>query len=259
MGFFKRAVSDVAETIRRAFQNPRCFPLDTGFTNPASGRVEPLEARSMEAPFRLKAILGAEHLAFHPDLQVEPMCFSVRILDEDAWASWAAGAKVCEMSLFLPGACNRLTVTPLPRKAQCRKAELPPLRASTRVIRGVLKRPAVRQELLRIKPPRTQKALELALGWPIAIPGEDLQKLPKALNMRYTLQLVKGTGENIRNLEVLGVFLLPAKGVTSLRHDPQTGRLLVNLGIEAVGARRKQFILARKKDDRGYVSCFVEE
>jgi hypothetical protein len=83
--------------------------------------------------------------------------------------------------------------------------------------------------------------------------------LPKALNMRYTFQLVKTTGENIRNLDVLGVYPVPTKGVTSLRHDARTGRILVNLGPEAVGASRGRFILARKKDDRSFVSCFVEE
>jgi hypothetical protein len=97
------------------------------------------------------------------------------------------------------------------------------------------------------------------LRLPIAIAGADFQKLPRALNMRYGFQLVKASGENIRNLDVLGVFSIPTKGVTSLRHDAQTGRILVNLGAEAIGAPRGRFILARKKDDHGFVSCFVEE
>ena len=108
-------------------------------------------------------------------------------------------------------------------------------------------------------PPRVRRDLETVLALPIAIPGEDFRKLPRALNMRYTFQLVKATGENIRNLEVLGVYLVPVRGVASLRHDARTGRILVNLGPEAVGAPRQRFLLARKKDDRGFVSCFVEE
>jgi hypothetical protein len=77
--------------------------------------------------------------------------------------------------------------------------------------------------------------------------------------MRYSLQLVRGTGENVRNLEVLGLFRLPRKGVADLRHDPRLGRLLVRLLPLAVRAERAPFILARRKDDGALVSCFVED
>jgi hypothetical protein len=77
--------------------------------------------------------------------------------------------------------------------------------------------------------------------------------------MRYSLQLVRGTGENVRNLEVLGLYRLPRKGVADLRHDPARGRILVRLEPAAVRAPRAPFILARRKDDGSLLSCFVEE
>ena len=77
--------------------------------------------------------------------------------------------------------------------------------------------------------------------------------------MRYTLQLVRATGENIRNLEVLGLYRIPAKGTRQVDHDPVTGRLLVTLDADAVGSRRAPFILARRKNDASIVCSFVEE
>jgi hypothetical protein len=77
--------------------------------------------------------------------------------------------------------------------------------------------------------------------------------------MRYTLKLVRETGENIRNLEVLGLYRIPTRGTRQINHQAATGRLLVSLGPEAVGAPRAPFILARKKDDDSIVCCFVEE
>jgi hypothetical protein len=94
---------------------------------------------------------------------------------------------------------------------------------------------------------------------PVAITGEDLGKLSKALLMRYTLQLVRATGENVRNLEMLGLYRVPSKGARQIRHEPSTGRLLVEMGMEAAGAGRVPFVLARRKDDGSVVYCFAEE
>jgi len=107
--------------------------------------------------------------------------------------------------------------------------------------------------------PGSYRALERVLALPVAVAGEDLTKVSKALWMRYTLQLVRATGENIRNLDVIGLYRIPTKGTRQLNHDPATGRLLVTLGPEANGAKRALFILARRKTDGSIVFCFVEE
>lgn len=259
LGRFRSAVSDVAETIRRAFQDPPCRSLPTSFVRPGTIPIRLLEAACIPVVYRFEPCIRHQELVFLAALQGEPMTFQVKLLHEDAWTAWAAGALVCEMPVFRVGNCSRLTVPPLPRSVPVLNLNLPPFKVSTRLIRESIVSPAVRVLLPRLGFPRARRSLEAVLGLPIAISGEDLQKLPKSLNMRYTFQLVKATGENIRNLDVLGVYPVPVRGVTALRHDAKTGRILVNLDAEAVGAPRGRFILARKKDDRSFVSCFVEE
>ncbi len=258
-GRFKNAVSDVAETIRRAFQDPPCREVPTRFLRPGTTSWRSLEASSCTLAYRFEPAILLPELTFQREPQSAPMAFEAKLCREDAWGAWAAGAKVVAMPVFRAGACSRLTVPPLPRTVPVRSLDLPPFRVSSRSHREAIAAPAVRSLCPRLPPPRVQRDLETVLGMPLAIPGEDFQKLPRALNMRYSFQLVKATGENIRNLDVLGVFPVPVKGVLALRHDPGTGRILVNLGPEAMGQPRGRFLLARKKDDRTFVSCFVEE
>jgi hypothetical protein len=259
LGRFRDAVSDVAETIRRAFRDPVCHAVATPFAFPGTAMVKPLVALCRPLSYRFATSITAQDLAFPQVVRNEGMVFATRLCREDAWAAWAAGAKVCEMPIFQAGNCGRLAVPPLPRAVPARKLELPPFRVATRYVRETLASPAIRAIRPVFPDPRVARGLDAVLSLPMAIAGEDFQTLPRALNMRYTFQLVKATGENIRNLDVLGVFPVPVKGVASLRHDPRSGRILVNLNEQAVGAKRGRFILARKKDDRSYVSCFVED
>lgn len=259
LGRFKDAVSDVAETVRRAFQDPPCHAIPTRLQAPGAKSIRPMEAACREVAYGFIPGIGAPELAFPAVLQEELMRMEARLCREDGWTAWAAGTKVCEMPIFQQGRCSRLSVPALPRAAAVRALPLPPFRTSLRQVREVFRSPGSRACPVRMDPPRVRRDLETVLALPIAIPGEDFGKLARALNMRYTFQLVKATGENIRNLEVLGVYLVPVRGVAALRHDAKTGRILVNLGPEAVGAPRQRFLLARKKDDRGFVSCFVEE
>jgi hypothetical protein len=259
LGRFRDAVSDVAETIRRTFQNPPCRTVATEFGRPGTAPIGLLETTCIPVDYQFEPGIRIQDLRFCAVLHGEPMSFEARLRREDAWAAWAAGAKVCEMAVFRVGNCSRLAVPSLPRSVPVRGVNLPPFRITSRFIREVIAAPAIRHLSPGFSPPRVSRGLEAVLGLPLAIGGEDLLKLPKALSMRYTFQLVKATGENIRNLEVLGVYPVPVKGVTALRHDAGTGRILVNLGPEAIGAHRGRFILARKKDDHSFVSCFVEE
>ena len=72
-------------------------------------------------------------------------------------------------------------------------------------------------------------------------------------------QGISGLNAASRNLEVIGLYRIPAKGTRELHHDPATGRLMVTLGPEAAGAQRSLFILARRKNDASIVFSFVEE
>ena len=259
LGRFKEAVADVTETIRRVFKDPVCRSVPSAFRSPESEVLRLLEATCAPMDFRLEASVETPDLHFQPVMEIARMSFQARPCGESAWASWAGGAKLCEMQVLRVGNCGRMSIPALPRSASARRHGFPPFRTSVLAFRHEIDAPAVRGFSPQLPPSRVHRDLSVVLGLPIAITGEDFQMLPRVLNMRYSFPLVKTTGENIRNLDVLGVFLVPVKGVSSLRHDPRTGRLLVDLGPEAVGAKRGRFILARKKDDHGFVSCFVEE
>jgi len=163
------------------------------------------------------------------------------------------------MTRFSIGAHRRVEVPPLPRRPRCGRMEPEAFRTVSRGYREGLASPAVRGGSPELAQAVVRGGLEVAMSLPIAIQGQDVQELPRVQWMRYSLQLVKATGENIRNLDVLGLYRIPSKGVASMRHDAKTGRLLLELDREAAGASRLPFLLARRKDDRTLVSCFLEE
>ena len=259
MGRLREAVSDAAETLRRVFRSPAVHGGGTGL--PAFGvrQAPPLEAlgrgpawalepRTGEAPLALPALAGQASLAWRPALR-----------GEEGWMHWAEEARVCAMPVFPPGAQARLEVPPLPRRPVARPLRAEAFLSRVRALRDPLRPPATRREEAAFAPPVVHADLPLALGLPVAVAGEDPQALPRAVAMRYSLQFVRQTGENIRNLELLGIYRIPRKGVRELRHDARSGRLLLTLGPEALRAQRGPFMLARRRDDRSLVSCFLEE
>jgi len=261
MGFgkFRDAVSDLTETLRRVFQDPPSHALDPGRLMVRSEGVPTLQVESPFQAFQLVAEPLQAPLDLRAGVAQEPMVFQGRIQAETGWAQWAAGANVCEMTRFSIGAHRRVEVPPLPRRPRCGRMEPEAFRTVSRGYREGLASPAVRGGSPELAQAVVRGGLEVAMSLPIAIQGQDVQELPRVQWMRYSLQLVKATGENIRNLDVLGLYRIPSKGVASMRHDAKTGRLLLELDREAAGASRLPFLLARRKDDRTLVSCFLEE
>jgi len=259
MGRLKGAVSDVAETLRRAFTDPPSHGTEFAFGAIGTRALDPVEARGQAADFLFRADPASAELGMEARPGAESVIFEAKMQSEEAFARWAAGARVCEMETFGAASGIRSEIPPLPRRAQVRP--LPPegFRARCRPTLEAFPRPRAFQLDPRLEAIRVRRGLEVALGLPMAVVGEDLQALPRPIWMRYTLQIVKATGENIRNLDVLGLYRIPAKGVEALRHDPRTGRLVIQLGAAAAGSRRTPFLLARRKDDRTIVSCYLEE
>jgi predicted RNA binding protein YcfA (HicA-like mRNA interferase family) len=253
------AMSDMAETIRRVFQAPPSASVPLSFRVPASTRIPALEVSVLE-PVRAFETLARGEPGLPPaTLREAPLAFVAQVAGEPGWSAWAAGAKVCELPLFQAEKAQRLTVPALPRKALARRLVLEAMTGRSRSGWSPFAPPPVRAIRPDWTAPRAHGALAQMLTLPVAVTGEDLQKISKALWMRYTLQLVRSTGQNIRNLEVLGLYRIPCKGTHQVHHDPATGRLLVTLGPEAAEAKRAPFILARQKDDNAVVCCFVEE
>lgn len=258
-GKFTDAVSDLKETLRRVFQDPPSHALDPGRMQVRPEGVPTLQVRPLLPAYQLAVAPVMASLGLCPTLVQESVTFPGRTQAEEGWAQWAAGAKVCEMTPFAAGGHRRVEVPPLPRRPDCRRVEPGVFRAGTRNYREGLGRPQVRGGSPELGSGVARGGLDMVMSLPIAIQGQDVQNIPKVQWMRYSLQLVKATGENIRNLDVLGLYRIPAKGVASMRHDAKTGRLLLDLGREAAGASRLPFLLARRKDDRTLVSCFLEE
>jgi hypothetical protein len=258
-GRVKDAVADAAETLRRAFAGlevkhavPEPFaPRSHGATPLGVAALPGLDVpvtTLQEMRLLREAVEGRALEPFRPELSAE-----------EGWARWGSEAQVVRMTPLERGAAARMAVPPLPRKAVVRgRVEAPAL-------------PAVRRHGEPVPPPATRRldpalergaamaGLEGMLSLAVPIQAESVHRLPKGLWMRYSLQLVRGTGENVRNLEVLGLFRIPRKGVADLRHDAARDRILVRLEASALRAPRAPFILARRKDDGALLSCFVED
>lgn len=258
-GKLGHAVSDLTETLRRVFQSPPTLGIDPAMDSPGSAAMPLLQAEARGPEFVLLGRIAAPPLALAATAREVPTRFEGALKAEDGWARWASGATVFEMGIFARRERRELEIPALPRRAVCRRVEAAAFQARSRANLQPLPLPGVRGGAPSLGTPVCRKALDLALGLPIAIQGQQVQDLPKPQWMRYSLQLVKATGENIRNLEVMGIYRIPSKGVAAMKHDSASGRLLLELTREAAGARRQPFLLARRKDDRSLVSCFLEE
>ena len=255
----RAAMSDMAETIRRVFQAPPARTVALAFRAPVDRAVPSLAAQALEPPFRFQPATGGQGPLGCGPAQRVPLAWTATLRGEAGLASWATGAQVCAVPVFKAERTSRLEVPALPRRAPVLREPLGSFATGSRPGLEPFQRPATRSASAALAPPRSFRALAQVLALPVAFTSEDLQKIPRPLWMRYTLQLVRSTGENIRNLDFLGLYRIPAKGAQQVHHDPATGRLMVTLGPEAAGAPRAPFILARHKETDAVVCCFVEE
>ena len=258
-GRMKDAMADAAETLRQAFAGLTVVEAQPGpfllhSHGSAALAAEPRAALEVPVAECRELLLLREAVEGRA---LEP--FRTELRAEAGWARWGAEAEVIRMTPLEAGRAARVAVPPLPRKAQVLGSLEPPVRPATRRQLDPLVRPGTRRLDPRLDAVSVGSGLGAMLSMPVPIRGEDIHRLPKGLWMRYSLQLVRGTGENVRNLEVLGLFRIPRKGVADLSHDPRQGRLLVRLESAAITAPRGPFILARRKDDGALLSCFVED
>jgi len=255
----RNAVADVAETLRRAYAG-----LPVVAVMPEPFRVHPqgaaILAASAQPGLDPPGTVWRDMRLLEEAVEgrgLEP--FQARLCAESGWARWGAEAEVIRMAPLAAGLAARIAVPPLPRSLKIRGGLEAPSRPTAHRLYDPLRRPGTRRLDPTLDAPAAASGLNAMLSLPIPIKGEDIQRLAKGLWMRYSLQLVRGTGENVRNLEVLGLFRIPRKGVADLRHDPRQNRILIRLEAAATRAPRVPFILARRKDDGALMSCFVED
>lgn len=258
-GRLRGAVADVAETLRRLFREVPVHRPSAALGTPVARGIPPLEARAVGPDHRFGPVVASPSWWIEAAVREEPARWVAWVVGEDAWERWNAGASVLELEVFRPAGRRRLAVPPLPRAPRTASLEPGGFRILLRQHRQPLKRPGVFRAAPALLLPAVHRDLDRAMGLPVALVGEDLGRIPKVLWMRYTLALVKATGENIRALEVLGLFRVPARGVAALRHEARTGRLLLELTREASGAPRVPLILARRREDHAILTCFPED
>ncbi|MCM2249335.1 MAG: hypothetical protein NDI58_02010 [Geothrix sp.] len=259
LGRVKDAMADAAETLRRAFSGlkvveaaPARFVMHShgspGLQVEGRPGLEPPQADPKAMVLLQDAVEGRALEPFH-----------ARLAHEAGWTQWAAGATVVHMEPLEAGRATKMAVPPLPRRTAVSGRVEALARPVARRLSEPLARPAARRLDPGLGAGPARPGLETMLTLAVPFQGEDVQRLPQGLWMRYSLQLVRGTGENVRNLEVLGLFRIPRKGVADLRHDARQGRILLRLEPAALAAARSPFVLARRKDDGALVSCFVED
>ncbi len=259
LGSFREAMSDAAETLRRVFVDPPSHGVDLGLVAPLGAAMDPLQVQTATLDLGWTTATGVMPCLQARTPSATPMFQEARLVQEGAWSAWATGAKVKEVPAFQSQGVTGVAIPPLPRRTKVLRLEPRLVGSAVRRLEPGLRSPMARQLSTAFAGLRSQGGLAIVLGLPVAIQGEDWQALSKALWLRYSMQLVKTTGENIRNVDVLGLFRIPEKGIRELRHDPKRNRLLVALDAEAYGSARRLFILARRKADRSLVSCYLEE
>lgn len=259
LGRFREAVSDAAETLRRIFVDPPAHSLDVAPFHPQPGAIGLLDAHILAPPL-LPEIRASEVRLLDAAFGREAsMAVTAQLRSEQAWDAWSTDTTALSVPPIPVGSQSRLEIPPLPRKAAVRRLDPTLAVPDTRRLNPSLDRPRAGVADPSIGRPGVREDLRGMRAAPVAVQGEGPEALGTARTMRYLLQLVRNTGENARNLELLGLFPIPDKGVETLTHDPRRGCLWLRLGAEAARSRRRIFILARRKDDQTLVSCFAEE
>lgn len=258
-GRLRDAMADAAETLRRVFVDPTCHHLDPGaFVVPARGLDAPV-ARVLEG-----SLVTAPRVVSLPLVQVPPgglmpLLDRARLVAEEGWSRWQAGAEVVAVPPLAADGCRRTAIPALPRTLASRTmlVELPRPRVRSQEVR--LAAPSTRKAAPALPRPVVREDLKGMWARPVALRGEVPEAMGAAWTMRQVLHVVRQSGENARNLELLGCFQVPREGVLGLAHDARIGCLWVQLGPQASRSPRQRLILARRKDDRTLVTCFMEE
>lgn len=259
LGRIKDTVEDVAETIKRAFVGPAVHSAPQFFIEtPVSNAMSLPVASTLVAPLTISANISVASLLLSAPVSNADVQFRPRVLLETGEA-FKANAKLVSIPLAWSGVVK--------------SAEIPRMNAPA--VRGVDDSYSVFKTEFYVLPqfslklektyklntsmntPRCFASVETALSRPIGIQSENVEKISKALLMRYTIQLVKETRENIRNLEIIGLYSIPKKGVRAIKRDASAGLLRILVGPEAQNSEYNKLMLARKKSDSTIVSCVV--
>lgn len=257
-GRFKDSFSDLAETLRQIFRAPSVRDAALSVENPGHNPVDLLQATSVASTWEFQAT--AREGAIHMESFLREVTFIQAVpRREKSWENWLTESSALQLPLFQAVSHPGFRVPMLPNKTTVHRHVQEPFRLSTRWKSLAIHRPESQRLQAVFAPPNCLRDLELALSFPVAFPCRNAQMVPKALWMRYSLKLVKATGENIRNLELIGIFRIPRKGIENMRFDAKKGALFLSLSRDASGEDLAPFFLAKRRGDGELLSCFPEE
>jgi hypothetical protein len=257
----KDTVGDVAETIKRAFTGPKVHSARQFFlADPVPKAMALLSAASKSTSLSLSANFSVATLFVSTSINVPNVQFEARAQSESG-GTFNAGARLVSVQVAWPGVVKSAGIPQLNSPIVKTNAggysvfttisyALPPF--SLRHEKNYMVNPT-------IESPACITSLGTIFERPIRVRSENIDKIPKPLWMRYTFHLLKETGENIRNLEIIGLFSIPKKGVQSLRHDHSTGSLMVTVDQDAQNSDYYKLMLARNKNNSEVVSCILED
>ncbi|MCL1893458.1 MAG: hypothetical protein FWG02_04370 [Holophagaceae bacterium] len=261
LGRIRDTVGDVAETIKRVFKGPKVHSAKgLFFRDPEYKTVSWLTAETkgdvlISQPSTVQQSLLVSVSAINPDMKFVAKSFV------ETGEVFRAEASLVSVALAWSGIVTSADIPGLNSPQMKRVDEyfttfktksfgLPPFD---------IKHGKTYKLATRISVPACYRSLERAMLVPILLRSEDLEGVSKSLMMRYNLRLVKETGENIKNLEIIGLYQIPKKGLRSVKHDTTTGLLKIIVGPEAQNSPYCNVVVARKKSNSAIVSCRVDE
>jgi hypothetical protein len=258
----KDTVGDVVETVRRAFVGPKVYSgLRYFFTEPkCKSQVWPstvaitaslLPKPSFSAlPLSLSVFVDTLKIEIEPGIIQETIeAFSTRVTPTDTIFAWSAKIKATEIpDINLP------VTNSIAKKYY----------GFSTMSHPVSKLAFLQGETYRIitcfGDLRYHRSLERALMIPINIRSEDLTKLSKAILMRYTILLLKESNENIKNIEIIGLYRIPKIGVKKMQYNSTNELLQIIAGTDAQKCtERCKLLLARRKSNATTISCIINE
>jgi len=263
LGRIKDTVEDVAETIKRAFVRPKVHSASGFFIR----EPEFKSAEWLSVDTRAGELLSTAGIVPLPLFVAVSACdhnmkFETRSFLENGEV-FKADAKLVSVSFVWSGVVISADIPGMNSPASKRVEEpyavaLPPCRTISQSQFGI-KHGKTYTLKAQLREPVCYRSVERAMLIPINIRSEDLEGVSRALMMRYSLQLVKETGENIKNLEIIGLYRIPKNGLKSVKHDATTGLLKIVAGADAQNSKECYLLVARKKSNSSIVSCMVHE
>jgi hypothetical protein len=257
----KGALQDIAETVKCAIKGPKVNRAHQFFImNRAECKSmeEPSAAVSSAALFSQPAAnsapLFASAPALAPNIKFEALMrrdacspFKARTKSHDALFCWQCAAMSADIPKMKAPAANKIDESTFGFYIGTKAiAEFDILAKKTYEFATFFAAPGC------------HRSVERALAAPITIKSKDISNVPKAMWMRHTLHLVKETGENVKNIQIIGLYKIPKNGVKKIGHSASSGSVYVHVGADAIDSKRCTLVVARKKSDNTIISYITD-